>query len=57
LLATALEAKVAFVPGSAFVTRDKAAAGGPVSSDLRACFATLDEGALAEAARRLATVS
>jgi len=57
LLGAALEANVAFVPGSAFVPSAQAAVGWPVSSHLRACFATLDEGALAEAARRLATVS
>jgi len=56
LLVAALAANVAFVPGSAFVTSVKAGFGGPVSSHVRACFATLDEEALTEAARRLATV-
>ena len=57
LLVAALAANVSFVPGSAFVTSVKPGFGGPASSHVRACFATLDEEALTEAARRLATVS
>ncbi len=54
LLPQALAAGVAFVPGDAFVTAAEAAAGSPWRHHLRACFATLAEPDLAEAARRLA---
>ena len=54
LLPRALEAGVAFVPGDAFVTAAEAATGSPWRHHLRACFATLAEPDLAEAARRLA---
>jgi 2-aminoadipate transaminase len=48
LLAVALEAGVAFVPGSAFDHALRPSTHG------RLCFATLDAAALDEAARRLA---
>jgi 2-aminoadipate transaminase len=55
LLPRAIEAGVAFVPGSAFTPHEPG--DGPAHHHLRLCFTTLDERDLAGAARRLAEAS